>query len=88
MNSRNIPFALSYDGMTGGRPYGEPLPASLYDSRVMLNAGVSTQSTLNGRVEDTVESLYVSLPSNRRTTDLIIADTETPRYLEMAASAS
>lgn len=88
LNSRNIPFALSYDGMTGGRAYGEPLPASLYDSRVMLNAGVSTQSTLNGRVEDTVESLYVSLPSNRRTTDLIIADTETPRSLEMAASAS
>lgn len=74
LNSRHIPFALSYDGMTGGKVYGEPLPAGLYDSQVMLNAGVSTQSTLNGRVEDTVESLYVSLPNRRRTTDLIMDD--------------
>lgn len=88
LNSRRIPFALSYDGMTGGKAYGEPLPTSLYDSRIMLNAGASTQSTLNGRVEDTVESLYVSSPSNRRTTDLIIDGTKTPRSLEMAAIAA
>ena len=88
LNSRNIPFALSYDGMTGGKAYGEPLPASLYDSRFMLNAGVSTQSTLNGRVENTVESLYVSLPSNRRTMDLMIDGTDTPLSLDMATKAS
>ena len=88
LNSRQIPFALSYDGMTGGRAYGEPLPDDLYHSRVLLDAGVSTQATLNGRTEDTVESLYVSLPSKRRTTDLITAGTDMPRSLEMATSAS
>lgn len=74
LNSRLVPFALSYDGMTGEKMYGEPLPDDLYCSRVLLDAGISTQSTLNGRTEDTVESLYVSLPNRRRTTDLIIDD--------------
>lgn len=60
LKSRQIPFALSYDGMTGGKTYGEPLPGELYTSRVLLDAGVSTQSTLNGRTEDTFESLYLS----------------------------
>ena len=55
-----IPFALSYDGATGGREYGPPLPATLGLTRILLDAGVSTQSTLNGRREETVESLYLT----------------------------
>ena len=67
---RHIPFALSYDGATGGREYGPPLPKALGLTRLLLNAGTSSQATLNGRREDTVESLYLtpglaSLPAPR-----------------------
>ncbi len=34
---RNIPFALSYDGMTGGREYEPPLPESLGLTRILLH---------------------------------------------------
>ncbi len=57
---REIPFALSYDGTTGGREYGPPLPESLGLARLLINAGRSTQSTLNGCKEETVESLYLT----------------------------
>ena len=60
LNARRVRFALSYDGMTGDKSYGEPLPSHLYGVRVMINAGISTQATLNGRREGTVESLYLS----------------------------
>lgn len=58
--ARNVPFALSYDGSTGGREYGPPLPPELGMTRLMLHAGTSSQSTLSGRKEETVESLYTS----------------------------
>lgn len=57
---RNVPFALSYDGTTGGRTYGPPLPAALGLTRLLLKAGTSSQSTLVGRHEVTFESLYVT----------------------------
>lgn len=57
---RGVAFALSYDGMTGGREYGPPLPESLGLTRLLLHAGTSSQSTLSGRKEETVESLYVT----------------------------
>lgn len=57
---RRARFALSYDGMTGGRSYGPPLPEALGLSRLLLDAGVSSQATLSGRSERTVESLYLS----------------------------
>jgi DNA adenine methylase len=57
---RRVRFALSYDGMTGGRPYGPPLPAALGLSRMLLDAGTSSQATLSGRSERTFESLYLS----------------------------
>lgn len=60
LRQRSIPFALSYDGMTGGREYGPPLPESLGLTRLLLHAGTSSQSTLSGRREETVESLYVT----------------------------
>ena len=60
LRRRAIPFALSYDGMTGGREYGPPLPDSLGLTRLLLHAGTSSQSTLSGRKEETVESLYVT----------------------------
>jgi len=60
LRRRRIPFALSYDGATGGREYGPPLPQALGLTRLLLNAGTSSQATLNGRMEQTIESLYLT----------------------------
>jgi DNA adenine methylase len=59
LDRRGVPFALSYDGRSGARRYGEPLPSSLA-RRIELDAGRSAQATLAGRVARTVESLYLS----------------------------
>ena len=60
LNQRSVRFALSYDGMTGEKVYGPPLSKELYLKRLLLYAGTSSQSTLSGKKEDTVESLYLS----------------------------
>lgn len=60
LRQRRIPFVLSYDGTTGDREYGPPLPETLGLTRILLNAGLSSQATLNGRREETVESLYLT----------------------------
>lgn len=59
LNERKIPFILSYDGSCGERNYGAPLPIEIAH-RVLLDVGRSSQATLNGRNEVTVESLYIS----------------------------
>ena len=71
LRRRNVPFALSYDGMTGGREYGPPLPAALGLTRLLLHAGISSQATLSGRNEETIESLYVTPNLARSSSDLI-----------------
>lgn len=58
--ARGVRFVLSYDGTTGGRAYGAPLPEALGLTRLLLDAGTSAQATLSGRAERTVESLYLS----------------------------
>ena len=60
LRARNLRFALSYDGACGGKAYGPPLPEDLGMSRLSLHAGRSSQATLNGGVDETVESLYLS----------------------------
>ena len=60
LNQRNIPYLLSYDGCCGTTTYGSPLPEELHLTRLELVAGRSSQATLSGRSEITVESLYVS----------------------------
>jgi DNA adenine methylase len=59
-SDRGLRFALSYDGMTGEKTYGPPLPESLGLTRLLLHAGKSSQATLSGRVAETIESLYLS----------------------------
>lgn len=59
LNTRGIPFILSYDGSCGDRTYGDRLPRELA-SRILLDVGRSSQATLNGQDHVTVESLYVS----------------------------
>ena len=58
---RSIPFILSYDGKTGDRSYGTPLPECLGLTALSVDAGPSASSTLLGRSERTLESLYISL---------------------------
>ena len=55
-----VPFVLSYDGKTGMKTYGPPLPADLDLRRIELDAGRSTSATLLGRTERTTEVLYLS----------------------------
>ena len=59
LNEKQIPFILSYDGSCGERNYGKPLPDAVAQ-RILLDVGRSSQATLNGRDELTVESLYIS----------------------------
>jgi DNA adenine methylase len=57
---------LSYDGRCGEKTYGDPLPVDeLQAKRIELEAGRSSQVTLNGVVALTVESLYVSVSLTR-----------------------
>lgn len=60
LRKRCIRFALSYDGSTGDKQYGPPLPESLGLTKLSLHAGVSSQATLAGRSEITIESLYLT----------------------------
>lgn len=60
LNGRDVPFILSYDGKTGDKTYGEPLPTSIEADHLHIHAGRSSQATLSGRDQETVESLYVS----------------------------
>jgi len=60
LNRRGVPWLLSYDGRCGEKTYGTPLPADLCATHLELDAGRSSQATLNGVNAVTVESLYVS----------------------------
>lgn len=60
LNRRGVRYLVSLDGRRGDRVYGAALPAHLRLARVELPAGRSTQATLLGRAETTVESLYLS----------------------------
>ncbi|WP_166383398.1 DNA adenine methylase [Catellatospora methionotrophica] len=63
--TRGTSFLLSYDGLSrdgdaAERTYGDPLPTDLGLLHLHLDAGTSSQATLNGRHTRTVESLYLS----------------------------
>ena len=60
LNQRGIDYLISYDGQCGERRYGDDLPDGLGLHKVMLNAGLSSQSLLLGKKEVTFEALYVS----------------------------
>jgi DNA adenine methylase len=60
LNRRMVPFILSYDGRTGNKSFGNPLPAELNLLRLEIEAGRSSQSTLLGRSDITYESVYLS----------------------------
>ncbi|HLA37201.1 MAG: DNA adenine methylase [Planctomycetes bacterium RIFCSPHIGHO2_02_FULL_52_58] len=60
LNTRNIRYAVSYDGRTGNKTFGTRLPKSLSLTLIELEAGQSSQATLLRREAITVESLYLS----------------------------
>jgi DNA adenine methylase len=57
---RGTSFIVSYDGSSGTRAYGDPLPSSLGLVHLHIDAGKSSQATLNGTEAQTIESLYLS----------------------------
>ncbi len=60
LRTRNLRYALSYDGACGEKQYGPSLPNDLMLQRFSLDAGRSSQATLNGVDARTTESLYLS----------------------------
>ncbi|HAS83639.1 MAG TPA: DNA adenine methylase [Verrucomicrobia bacterium] len=60
LNTRKIRYIVSYDGRTGDKSYGKILPGELNLSLIELEAGRSSQATLLGRNDVTIESLYLS----------------------------
>ena len=60
LNESGLSYIVSYDGRNGLRSYGEALPASLRLRHLSLSAGRSSQATLLGRNQQTIESLYLS----------------------------
>ncbi len=60
LNTRGIRYLVSYDGRTGNKRFGRSLPDELNLTLVELYAGRSSQATLLGRDDVTIESLYLS----------------------------
>ena len=60
LNVRDIIYIVSYDGRTGEKAHGRPLPRDLGLCHIELAAGWSSQETLLGRAAITYESLYLS----------------------------
>lgn len=60
LNRKGVAFAISYDGKRGNKTFGNTLPEELGLKRFEIEVGRSSQATLLGREEITVESLYLS----------------------------
>jgi DNA adenine methylase len=60
LNRRQCLYIVSYDGRTGDKQFGKPLPKILQLIHLEVCAGRSTQATLLGRTDITYESIYVS----------------------------
>ncbi len=60
LRARNIDTIISFDGRTGEKHYGEPLPAELGLRVFEVDAGRSSQATLLGKDTRTYETVYLS----------------------------
>jgi DNA adenine methylase len=60
LNQIGAVFAISYDGKLGNKAFGRVLPNRLNLERIEIEVGRSSQSTLLGKEETTIESLYLS----------------------------
>ena len=68
---KEVDFLISYDGKCGDKQYGEDLPIELGLKKVLLKAGLSSQSLLLGKKEITYEALYVSKGLQQHITPLL-----------------
>jgi DNA adenine methylase len=84
LNERHIAYLLSYDGRTGDKTYGIALPKSLGCQFIELDAGVSSQATLLGRRQKTIESLYLSPALVQRLGDKIAPQRQLKLFGETA----
>lgn len=84
LNVRRIRFALSYDGMCGEKVYAPPLPDDLRLTHLHLHAGRSSQATLNGGKDETVESLYLSEGLAEPTADVLRLERANARQMVLA----
>lgn len=62
LNERGVRYIVSYDGRTGSKVHGKLLPQDLNLRHVEIHVGRSSQATLLGRQDLTIESLYLSPP--------------------------
>ncbi len=60
LNEKSCRYAVSYDGRVGDKVFGVRLPPYLKLVHIEIEAGRSSQGTLLGRKNETVESLYLS----------------------------
>ncbi len=60
LNRRNVTFIVSYDGKRGEKKFGYEFPQELNLKKINIEVGRSSQATLLGREEITIESLYLS----------------------------
>lgn len=60
MNEKNTSYIISYDGRTGEKTHGKSLPNFLSLKHLHIKAGRSSQATLLGSNDETIESLYLS----------------------------
>jgi len=87
LNKRNVPYMLSFDGTCGDRTYGTELPNYLQLRKVGLHAGRSSQATLLGRDDVTIESLYLS-PALLAKTKTVTHEKEDPQLDLLGAAAT
>lgn len=80
-NRRGVSYLVSFDGRTGERTYGPGLPDGLGLCKIDVHVGRSSQATLNGRADETVESLYVSpaLRQRLRLQNIVLPETASVR---------
>ena len=56
----HIIIGSTRDGRSGDKTYGKELPEYLGLKRILIPAGRSSQATLLGKNQQTIESLYIS----------------------------
>ena len=82
MNEKNTSYIISYDGKTGDKSHGKFLPKFLSLKHLYVKAGRSTQATLLGGNDETIESLYLSPALIDRLGNEIEFSTETPQEIQ------
>lgn len=87
-NQRGVSYMVSFDGRCGERTYGPALPSHLELEKIDVHVGRSSQATLNGRSEETVESLYLSPALVQRLTNQGLSVVHTTSVKQKAATAA